>query len=84
MLLTLRQECSMNQSQKGANYWIRIVTNNPDYVYYFGSFESYEEAQCCVRGYIQDLKEEGSKIVFFDITRYQPKQLNLSLMPFSA
>lgn len=74
----------MNKNQKESGWWIRIVANNPAYVYYFGYFESYEEAEWCRRGYIQDLKQEGSEILFFDITKYQPKELTVSLMPYSA
>ena len=65
-------------------WWIGILTGNPSYKYYFGDFETYWEARWAVNGYIQDLEEEGAKILDVEIERCQPKHLTIDVMPFSA
>lgn len=73
----------MNQTQE-FGWWIKISTKRPSYTYYFGTFSSYWELQRLKDGYIQDLVEEGAKIVDIQIERCQPKQLTIPVMSLSA
>ena len=65
-------------------WWIEILTDNPRYIYYFGPFDSYWEAEWHKNGYIHDLKEEEAKIINIEIEKCQPKVLTFSAMSFSA
>ncbi len=65
-------------------WWIKILTNKPDHIYYFGAFDSYWEAESCKKGYIQDLEGEKAKIVDIEIKQCQPKQLTIPVIFFSA
>ena len=65
-------------------WWIIILTNNPNYMYYFGPFDNYWEAGWCKNGYVQDLKEEKAKIIDIEIEQCQPRQLDEPIIPFSA
>ena len=60
-------------------WWIGILTSKPDYIYYFGVFNSYREAELSKNDYIQDLKEEKAKIIDIQIKQCQPKQLTVPL-----
>ena len=76
----------MNYKAEEFGWWIKIVTDNPLYIYYFGVFDRYSEAVKHKDGYIQDLIEEGSKIVNIKIQRCLPRQLTISVAatPLSA
>ena len=74
----------MDEKQQEFGWWIEILTSNPDYIYYFGAFDSYWEAEWFKNGYIQDLEEEKAKIVNIEITECQPKQLTIPIKPFSS
>ena len=64
------------------DWWIEILTNNPNYLYYFGPFNNYWEAEWYKNGYIQDLEEEKAIIVNIEITQCQPKKLDMPTVPF--
>ena len=76
----------MNQKTEELGWWIKIVTDKPLYIYYFGVFDNYNEAVKYKDGYIEDLREEGSKIVNIGIQKCQPIQLTISVAatPLSA
>lgn len=65
-------------------WWIEILTDNPSYIYYFGVFESYWEAEWHKNGYIEDLEEEEAKIIDIQIEQCQPKQVTIPVIPFST
>lgn len=67
----------MSENTKKFGWWIEILTNNPDYIYYFGAFNSYWEAEQSKDMYIQDLEEEKAKIVEVEIEQCQPKRLTI-------
>ncbi|MGK7878851.1 MAG: DUF1816 domain-containing protein [Crocosphaera sp.] len=67
----------MNQT-KEFSWWIRILTDNPMYIYYFGGFNNYWEAELSKNGYVQDLKEEKAEIVDIAIGKYEPKEMTIS------
>lgn len=74
----------MNQQIQEFGWWIRILTNKPMYIYYFGVFDNYYEAESYKNGYIQDLSREGSLIIDLQINRCQPKELTICVEPISV
>lgn len=56
-------------------WWLEIVTFRPDCIYYFGPFESLQEAVLSHVGYLEDLKQEGAKGITLRIQWCQPKIL---------
>jgi len=68
----------MNRKNQ-TNWWIRISTRNPDYIYYFGDFSSYWEAKKHKLGYIKDLKEERAEITNIEVKQCQPSKLTIPL-----
>ena len=69
----------MNQT-KEFSWWIEILTDNPMYLYYFGEFNNYWEAESSKNGYIQDLKEEKAEIVDVKIGIYEPKETTIPII----
>ena len=74
----------MNDKVQEFGWWIKIVTDKPRYIYYFGAFDNYWEAEWCKNGYIQDLEEEETKIIDIKIEKCKPKQLTYPFMRYSA
>ena len=74
----------MNQKTQESGWWLKILTDKPMYIYYFGVFKTYSEAESYKNGYIQDLRQEESEIVDIQIKQCQPKQLTISVMSLSA
>lgn len=74
----------MDEEIKEFGWWIWILTNNPRYIYYFGFFDNYWEAEWSKDGYIQDLEEEGAEIVDVEIEKCQPRQLTIPITPFNT
>ncbi len=74
----------MNQKTQESGWWVKILTNKPIYIYYFGVFSTYYEAEWSTNGYIQDLIQEGSEIVDIQIKQCQPKQLTIPVRALSA
>ena len=58
-------------------YWVEITTKQPDCIYYFGSFDNYEEAQTMQHGYIEDLKSEKAVGIEAEIKRCLPTKLTI-------
>ena len=69
----------MSKKSQKSDWWIKILTTEPSYMYYFGAFTSYSEAETSKDGYIQDLKQEGAEIVNYKIEQGKPKQLTMDL-----
>lgn len=61
------------------SWWIEISTHTPHCLYYFGPFDSKEEAQESQLGYIEDLEEEGALEIKVEITQIQPTVLTQEL-----
>ena len=62
----------------GLAWWLKIVTDNPHYTYYFGPFGSGKQAQLYQSGYIEDLKQEGCQIRMIELKQGQPQLLTIS------
>ncbi|HEY9652531.1 MAG TPA: DUF1816 domain-containing protein [Coleofasciculaceae cyanobacterium] len=61
----------------GKAWWVKIVTKNPDCIYYFGPFVSHREAQISQLGYIEDLERERPQLITIEIQQCQPKELTI-------
>lgn len=58
-------------------WWAEITTNKPRCTYYFGPFQSYDEAKQAYPGYIEDLNSEGAQGIVVVIKRCQPELLTI-------
>jgi Domain of unknown function (DUF1816) len=58
-------------------WWIEIKTKSPKCTYYFGLFDSEQEAEDNHKDYIEDLQAEGAREIKVRIGRYQPKELTI-------
>lgn len=58
-------------------WWAEITTNSPRCTYYFGPFQSYDEAKQAYPGYIEDLNSEGAQEIVVVIKRCQPELLTI-------
>lgn len=57
------------------SWWIKIDTCNPTCTYYFGPFDSHQEATHHQGGYLEDLHREGAKNIQVTVERACPKIL---------
>lgn len=62
-------------------WWAKITTNNPRCTYYFGPFQTYDEAKQAYPGYIEDLDGEGAQGIVVVIERCQPEVLTICEEP---
>lgn len=58
-------------------WWAEITTTKPHCIYYFGPFQTYEEAQAAYPGYIEDLNNEGAQGIVVVIKRCKPEVLTI-------
>ncbi len=65
----------MSEKKQEYGWWIAILVEKPMYIYYFGAFNSYQDAEYSKKDYIEDLKEEGAEIIGIQIKLCRPKRL---------
>ena len=53
-------------------WWVKILSTHPYCVYYFGPFNSQQEAEANQNGYIQDLEGEGNQGITVEILQAEP------------
>lgn len=58
-------------------WWVKIETQMPPCIYYFGPFASAEEAQAHEAGYVEDLQGEGASGLSLSIEQGDPKELTI-------
>lgn len=58
-------------------WWLEIITVFPRCSYFFGPFMSAEEADRSKVGYIEDLEQEGSQVMFVQVNWCQPQELTI-------
>jgi hypothetical protein len=56
-------------------WWLKVKTQSPDCIYYFGPFDSKEEATFLQAGYLEDLIQEGAQNVRLAVEKACPQQL---------
>ena len=59
-------------------YWVKIITKNPRFIYYFGPCNNYAEAHTMHYGFVEDLVAEQANVVSIKIKRYLPKKLTIT------
>jgi hypothetical protein len=63
--------------KKNLPWWVVIRTTKPVCTYYFGPFDSSQEAKSNQNGYIEDLTGEGAEGITVEIQSCQPEVLTL-------
>lgn len=58
-------------------WWIKIITQKPKCIYFFGPFASIKEAGLAVPGYFEDFKQEDAQAIAIASKRQQPKELTI-------
>ncbi len=58
-------------------WWIKVETQSPACTYYFGPFDSEQEAHSHKDDYLHDLYEEGAQGIHCVIEKTRPKQLTI-------
>lgn len=58
-------------------WWIEINTDIPRCTYYFGPFDSLQEAVEHQDGYVEDLIEEGCNEIAINIKKCRPRALTI-------
>lgn len=58
-------------------WWVRITTENPEYTYYFGPFNSRAAAQDKLPGYVADLRGEKAQVSNCTVEWCTPPQLTI-------
>ncbi|OKH21556.1 hypothetical protein NIES593_15165 [Hydrococcus rivularis NIES-593] len=76
-LSAIADPINSDSSIDGKYWWVEIVTVNPQCIYYFGPFQSSQEAQTMGPGYIEDLQAEGAKEIQASIKYCNPKRLTI-------
>jgi hypothetical protein len=61
----------------GQAWWVKITTDRPHCVYYFGPFTTAVEADNAKAGYIEDLESESAQGIQVSIERCKPSQLTI-------
>ena len=67
----------VNQSFSQLPWWVKITTAIPSCTYYFGPFDSQEEATIAQYDYIEDLLEENARGIETKILKEQPQELTI-------
>ncbi|MEY3826797.1 MAG: hypothetical protein RLZZ148_1614 [Cyanobacteriota bacterium] len=53
-------------------WWAEVTTENPPCLYYFGPFDSSQEAAAHQDGYVEDLQNEGAINIKIELKQSQP------------
>ena len=65
-------------NQEKLPYWLKINTEVPQCIYYFGPFDSASEAKALQAGYIEDLTAENATGISVKLLRRsQPEELTI-------
>ncbi|GAA6621400.1 DUF1816 domain-containing protein [Scytonema sp. NUACC26] len=62
----------------GLAWWVEVVTQNPRCTYYFGPFLSSTEAKTAIKGYVEDLEQEGAQGIAINVKRCKPASLTIA------
>ena len=54
-------------SGRGREWWVEVETESPKRTYYFGPYDSKDEASNNTNGYITDLEKNGAKNISINI-----------------
>ncbi|GAB1542292.1 DUF1816 domain-containing protein [Scytonema sp. NUACC21] len=62
----------------GLAWWVEVVTQTPRCTYYFGPFLSSGEAKAAIKGYVEDLEQEGAQGIAINVKRCKPEALTIA------
>jgi hypothetical protein len=62
----------------GLAWWVEVVTQTPRCTYYFGPFLNSAEAKASIKGYIEDLEQEGAQGLIVNVKRCKPAVLTIA------
>ena len=68
----------MNEGTQEYTWWLKIIMNKANNVYYFGDFESYKKAERFKKIYINNLDEKKAKKVNIQIELNKHEKINTS------
>lgn len=58
-------------------WWVKIQTQAPTCLYYFGPFDSAQEAEASRSGYVEDLLGEGAQAIETVVENTNPRKLTV-------
>jgi len=58
-------------------WWVEITTVQPYCTYFFGPFESRQEAELFLPGYIEDIEQEGCEKIGIQLKQCKPQELTV-------
>lgn len=63
-----------------SSWWVKVTTVQPNCIYYFGPFDSEQEALQARPGYIEDLEGEGAERISTSLQKSaEPNELTIEL-----
>ncbi len=62
----------------GLAWWVEVITQNPRCTYYFGPFLSSNDAKAAIKGYVEDLEQEGAQGIIVNVKRCKPQNLTIA------
>lgn len=77
LLETVKEALMSGLMQLRLAWWIEIVTEQPNCIYYFGPFVSAKEAQFSQAGYTEDLEQESAQVIAIRLRRGRPRELTV-------
>lgn len=66
-----------HRHSQNIDWWLEVYTISPECLYYFGPFESGEEARQHQPGYIEDLHNENAQVIHCKIQQINPQHLTI-------
>jgi hypothetical protein len=70
---------SQSELLHGEGWWVEIFTCEPVCLYYFGHFDTSEEAHNSQNGFVEDLMAEGVNDIRTQLRFCQPKRLTVGI-----
>lgn len=68
---------TLEKEQIEMGWWVEILTTTPCCTYYFGAFESAQEAVLSQGSYIEDLVTEGAQGITVQIKWCKPREITI-------
>lgn len=66
-----------SDKQLSKAWWVRVITENPEFTYYFGPFEGRAIAHQKLPGFVQDLQSESAHVSSSTVEWCNPPQLTI-------
>lgn len=66
-----------NPNLPSLGWWLQVDARNPICIYFFGPFNSQEEAERSRDGFLADLRQEGAYILYSEAKFCHPRQLTI-------